>query len=190
MFKRFLLASALLFAPLHAHAQNAPASTFWTYHAAIPATTQAATATDIFCITGSATRTVAIKAMQISGTATTATTTDLVILKRSTANTGGTPVAATLVSVDSNDPASTVSVFAYSANPTTGTLVGNLHADKYTYTGNTGAPANTIIPYIFGPDPVRKPIILRGTAQSVCFNANGITPAGAVFSADVIWVEY
>jgi hypothetical protein len=160
-----------------------------TYGASVTAVAMALTATDVFCIQGSATKTVYIKQMQLTGVATTATTTDLLTIKRSTANTAGTPVAATAVPFDSNSVAATATVFGYSANPTLGTAVGTLHADKYTLTAATGAPANTIIPYNYNIDNTTQNLVLRGVAQEACFNMNGITPGGAVFSADIIWME-
>lgn len=160
-----------------------------TYAGAWTAVTAAATATDVACISGSATKTVAVYQMQMTGVATTATSTDLQVVKRSTANTGGTTGAVTAVPKDSANPAATATVVYYTANPSAlGTAVGVMHADKYTFTAPTGAPANTIIPYKFG-DPGTQPIILRGTAQSLCFNMNGVTPAGTVFSGDIVWTE-
>ena len=160
------------------------------YSAAALSVTMALTATDVFCISGSATKTVAIKAMQLTAIATAATTTDLLITKRSALNTGGTSVADTAVPMDSNNAAATATVYHYTANPAAlGTAVGNVHADKYSFAAATGAPSNTLIPYTFTPDIFTQPLILRGTAQSACFDMNGITPAGTVFSADIYWTE-
>lgn len=189
-----LLLCAVPFFVLYSYAQAPQTITdtprYPTYGAAVVAATAAATATDIMCVSGSATKTVYVWQMQVTGIATTATTTDLQTVKRSTANSGGTAVAMTAVPLDSADAAATATVYYYTANAAAlGTAVGSLHADKYTLTAATGAPANTILPYNYGTLGDTKPVVLRGTAQSICFNLNGVTPAGTVFSGDVHWTE-
>src|SRR5204863_4895248 len=96
-----------------------------TYGASITGLVVAASATDIFAITGSATKIVRITRLRISGVRTTGTDTDIQLIKRSTANTGGTSTNPTKVAYDSNDPASTATINAYTANPTgLGTAIG------------------------------------------------------------------
>ncbi len=188
----FLL--ALLGGLASAMAQT-PAPQMWvdtpqqnTYAAAVNAVTAGAAATDVMCVTGSNTKIVTVWQMQITGVSTTATTTDLAVVVRSTPNTGGTAVAMTAVPMDPANTAATASAFYYTANPTTGALVGKVHADKYTFTAPTGAPANTIIPYRLG-DGHEQALILRGANMSACFNMNGVTPAGSIFSGDIYWTE-
>lgn len=159
-----------------------------TYSAATVANTMAATATDVFCLKGSDTKMVTVHNMQMTGISTTANTTDLTIIRRSTASTGAFTTI-TPAQMDPADPAPTAVAYVYAANPSVlGTSAGLVHADKYTFTAATGAPANTILPYTFA-NRYSKDLILRGSTQSVCFNMNGITPAGTVFSGDIYWTE-
>ena len=61
-----------------------------TYGAVSVGLVPAAAATDIFCIGASASKTVAITRVELSGTATTALSTPVVILRRASLDTGGT----------------------------------------------------------------------------------------------------
>jgi len=143
-------------------------------------------ATDVFVIGGSATKVIKVTHLAIACTATAAIATDVIILKRSTADTVGTPVAATLVPLDSNDAAATATVNAYTANPTTGSLVGNLSLDKASITATTGAPQ-----FYFEDFGIRntRSVVLRGTAQQVAFNLNGASITGIACDAEVEWTE-
>jgi len=97
-----------------------------TYSAAIGALVTAGAATDIFTITGSATKTIRITRIRIGGNSTTATWHIFLGIKRSTANTGGTSTVLTRVPHDSLNAAATATIRAYTANPTLGTTVGTL----------------------------------------------------------------
>lgn len=160
-----------------ANAVTFGASSLATYAVAAVGLAPAATATDIFEIAGSGTKTIKVWGIQISGTATAAGAYDIVVLKRSTANTGGTSTTPALVTHDSNDAAATAVVKAYTVNPTTGTLVGNVKVVKATVTTAAGAIPNvpTFINFAQGAE---KPIVLRGVAQSLCINLNGVTMTG------------
>lgn len=160
------------------------------YSAAKLGLTPAASATDIFTITGSSTKTVRITRIEITGTtsAATAAALDIVLLKRSTANTAGTSTAPTIVAHDSNDAAATATVAAYTANPTTGTLVGNFRNSKFfqalaTYTA-TDFPANDKLTWDFGGRAGEKALVLRGTGEVLAINLNA-TSASASASFDI-----
>ena len=165
-----------------------------TYSTSIFNLVSAATATDIFTLTGSATKTIKIKRIRISGTRGTHTWTDILLIKRSTANTGGTSTTPAIVSHDSLDAAATAVARAYTANPSAlGTLVGNVRA------GNLSmpliAPSNAqsngpghVLEWVFG-DNGSKPLILRGTTQVAAINLNGATVAGSAFNISIEWTE-
>ncbi len=161
------------------------------YSAAKLGLVPASSATDIFTITGSSTKTVRITRIEISGTTTSATPAalDIVLLKRSTANTGGTSTGSpTPVPHDINDAAATATVLAYTANPTTGTLVGNLRNQKLmlmlaTYTA-TDFPTDDKIIWDFGNRAGERAIVLRGTGDVLAINLNGVT-ATATASLDI-----
>src|SRR6266550_8344389 len=81
-----------------------------TYSAAKVGLVPGSSATDFFTLTGSATKTVRITRITITATTTSATPValDILLLKRSTANTGGTSTGSpTAVPHDSANPAAT-----------------------------------------------------------------------------------
>ena len=159
-----------------------------TYSASVTALAPAATATDIFTIIGSGTKTIRVTRIQISGVATAAGAYDVQLVKRSTADTLGTSTAPTLIPHDSNDAAATSVVAAYTANPTLGTAVGVLQVKKITV--STVAGAIPIVPTEFRPAPNERAIaVLRGAAQQLCVNLNGVTMTGGSLSLDVSFTE-
>lgn len=155
-----------------------------TYSACIQGLATAVTATDIFTIKGSATKTVSITQIVLTGVATTAISVPVDLVIRSTADTAGTSTAPALVPHDSNDAAATAVVAAYTVNPTLGTAVGSIRTEKIAFTV-TGVVGSRSV-YDFGVRP-GKPIVLRGTAQQLCVNFNATTVLGS--SIDV-WVEF
>jgi hypothetical protein len=150
-------------------------STKATYSCAIGATTLAATATDFFTIVGSATKTVRVSRITISGIGTSAGTSEIYLYKRTTANSGGTATQPTIVQHDSNDAAPTAVVNTYSANPTLGTgnaLRAQRLAIQLTATGD--------VPAIVWDFSTRnsKGLVLRGIAQCLALNFNGAAVVG------------
>src|SRR5271166_514249 len=141
---------------------------------------QAASPTDWVVIGGSATKTVRVTNITVCGTATAASTIDVVLIKRSSADTGGTPVSATAVPLDSNDAAATGTVVYYTANPTgLGTAVGNVDAVKLNLGASGAAGCGSVD---FGTRNSQA-VVLRGVAQQLAINLNGATvPSGASIS--------
>lgn len=145
--------------------------------------TPAATATDIVQISGSASKVVRVTRISVSGLATAAATLDLLLVRRSAANTGGTSTSLTAAQHDTNDVAPTAAVIVYTANPAgLGASAGTVRGAKL----NLGAAGSAgTVTWDF---TVRnaKGVILRGTAQQLCLNLNGQTiPAGASLDIDV-----
>lgn len=147
----------------------------------------AATATDIFQLIGSATKTVEVTKIIISGTQTTGGAVDVYLSKRSTANTGGTSTSATAVVHNSNDAVATAVGTIYTANPTTGTPVGNVWIEAIAIPGIT-VTTNDITEIIFGVNS--KPIVLNGVAQALAINLNGVTITGGALKITVDVLEY
>lgn len=162
-----------------------------TYSASASGFVPAASATDIFCIKGSATKTVKITSIAVSGTTTAGSgfSASTTLVKRSTIDTGGTSVTDTAVPHDSGDMAATAVVTHYTANPTLGNAVGNLRAHRLSI-GTAGGAGNVgpLNQWDFGVR-ASKPIILRGVSEQLCINLGGITITGPIFSASVEWVE-
>lgn len=146
----------------------------------------AAAATDIATITGSGTTTVFVTRVTVSGVQTTAGLNDVLLVKRSTADTGGTSSAGTAVPHDSSDAAASATVLAYTANPTLGTTVGAIRRNYIPVAGTTSV-VNPIVDYEFGERG--RPVILRGTGQVLAVNLNGATLAGGTFDVNFEWFE-
>jgi len=164
-----------------------------TYSASVHNFTAATLATDIFTITGSATKIVSIRYIYVSMKQTTAAMQAIEILRRSTANTGGTSTTQTNMKYDQNDAAATATVLSYTANPTLGTLVGRL-ASKQLYSSglipaNNGqfAPGN-YVEFAY-KDATIKPLMLRGTSDIIAINFGAVTAAGNSFDIFVEWTE-
>jgi hypothetical protein len=156
-------------------------------YSAVANVTAAAAATDLVTITGSATTTVYVTRVTISGTQTTAGLVDVVLLTRSTANTGGTSGAVTAVAHDTTDAAAAATVLAYTANPTPGTLVGNIRRRYVPVDAPASVVGTEVVTFDFGDKG--RPITLRGIAQVLAVNLNGATVTGGVFDVEIEWYE-
>lgn len=148
--------------------------------------TSAATATDVATITGSATKTIRIKRVRITGTTTSGSPIgiNIRIIKRSAANTGGTSVNDTEVPYDSSSPAATATVVHYTANPSAlGTAVGDIACSRTSFT-QSGLTGGDLI-YDF----TENPIILHGTSQILAVNFNSVTVTGSNICIVFEWAE-
>lgn len=146
----------------------------------------AAAATDIFTLTGSASATVYVTKVIVSGIQTTAGLNDVQLIVRSTADTGGTSTAPAAIPHDSSDAAASATLLAYTANPTTGTAVGTIRRGYVPVAGVTSV-VNPLVVFEFGERG--KPITLRGIAQVVAVNLGGATLTGGTFDINVEWYE-
>lgn len=159
-----------------------------TYAANAVGIAAAATATDIFTLTGSATRTVKVRKIIATGIQTTAGQVLVIALKRSTANAGAT-TAQTAVPLDSNDDAAaSATARTYTANPTTGTLVGRVMAIRGLVPAAATAADQERFVFDF-EGKIGKPLTLRGIAEVLAINLNGVTVTGGTFDFSVIWTE-
>jgi len=145
----------------------------------------AASATDIFLITGSATKVIKIKKFIISGTQTTSGSISILINKRSTDNTGGTFSNPAIVPFDSSYPTATAVVRAYTANPTAlGTLVGMVKIRKLCLpvAAGNGSPVDTYVEEF-------DLLALRGVTEVLAFNLNATTITGGSINLSIEWEE-
>lgn len=149
--------------------------------------TAASAATDIFTITGSASATVFVTRVVVSGVQTTAGLVDVVLAMRSTADTGGTSGAATAVPHDSTDSAASATVLAYTANPTTGSLIGNVRRGYVAVDAPASVVNAAVLVFDFGDKG--RALTLRGITQVLAVNLNGATVTGGVFDVCVEWYE-
>lgn len=166
-----------------------------TYRAAKLALTPVASPTDVFVIQGSATKTVRIKKIKLSGVATAQGNMPVQIVRRSSAGTPGSAVltAITAVKHDTNDAAATAVISSVgTANYTTlGTLVGVLGAKRLSMpasgSGAAGDGAETSFDFCRNAD---KALVLRGTSDFICVNFNGAAvPAGGVVDFEIEFEE-
>lgn len=159
-----------------------------TYSASVNGLALAATATDVFTLTGSATKTIKITKVEVNAVQMTASQVVVVLLKRSTANTAGTSTAQTAVPYDSANVAATATVLAYTANPTTGTLVGNLFTQRVFMPGAATASDAKGLSVVFG-DVGQQYIVLRGIAQVFSVNLAGVSVVGGSANISIEWME-
>lgn len=160
-----------------------------TYGAAISGLVIASLATDIVTVTGSASKTIKIQNIEISGTTTAGAgaSVSATLVKRSTADTGGTSTTPTAVAYDSTNSAATATFRAYTVNPTSlGTAVGSIRATRLVLAqvGTAGQP----ITWAFDGNYSQFPT-LRGTSEQLCINFNTTTITGPVISISIEWSE-
>lgn len=158
-----------------------------TYSACTAVLTVAASTTDFFTITGAASTKVKIQNIILTGEATSNAIPEVILLKRSTANSGGTSTTITAVPHDSGDAAASATVQAYTVNPTTGTLVGNLRAIDLFFSGASGNPAQ-ILEMNFDEKAGKCPT-LNSASEVIALNLAGVTVAGANFAISITWTE-
>lgn len=158
------------------------------YAASLSGLVSGTTATDIFTITGSATKIIKIKEIGFSITGGGGVNVNILVLKRSTANAGGTFTTISNVANDSVNGSGTAVARAYTSNPTTlGTLVGTLRAIKVFAAGASTAAAGAFIEE-FG-DSFTQPIILRGVNEVLAINLLGLTISAANINVWIDWSE-
>lgn len=184
---------ALLLQPLAANASYFPSTQLTdnkeaAYCGSTGVFTTATSATDIFNFKGSSTKTVYIRKIvwkqanfSVNGSH------DVYLIKRSTANSGGTSVSLTAVPLDSGFASATASGVHYTANPSVGTSLGKLaHVYCQIYTQSV----NQVYTTLFDSTKGGSPIVLRGTSESISVNYNGVTDAiGTSAVVDIEWSE-
>src|SRR2546429_457642 len=168
----------------------------FTYSAAKVGLVPANTATDIFTITAGGLL-VRVTRIEIVGTSTAATAAalDVLLLKRSAANTGGTTTnSPTPVPHDSTNPVPSATVLSYTANPSAlGALIGTairnqkLMLTLTPYTSSDFPPVDRVN-WNFGDRPAQA-LVLR-TGEVLAINLNSATPtATASFDIAIEWTE-
>lgn len=149
-----------------------------------------ATPTDVVQITGSATKTVRIKKIVVSGVATTAKQWPLTLIRRAAAITGGTPVTPVITKFDTSDPAATATVKHYTA---LGTLAAAnpVNSVLFVHDLTLTAPATAAAPIVFDfSTRADKAIVLRGAADCLVINlGGGALTAGEKLTYSFEWEE-
>jgi len=160
------------------------------FMAAISGATPAASATDIFTIVGKPGRAITINQIQISGIATAAAAIPISIVKRSTANSGGTSANVTAVPMDSLNLSSAAAVVsAYSVNPASlGTAVGTVSTARMILSTASASVGTSPIVFAFERMYMKAPT-LRDSTESLCINYGGATAAGNSLDIAISWTE-
>lgn len=143
---------------------------FRSYSSSIAGLTVANSGTDFATVTGASGSVIRILRVIISGIATAATSATVNVIRRTTANTGGTASAVTPVVQDGSE-ASAATVQSYTANPTLGTA-----------TAPGGTMKTLTVPLGTASAP-QAPVILD-------FMANGITPPTLRKATDVFALNF
>lgn len=211
--KRLLLASALglgLLAPASAQINTVPQIGLTTgylpkvtYSSAFIGLVPPASATDEVCITGSASKVVRVVRIVIGGSAGTLVQLPVTVVKRATADTGGTlatttanPGVTTQIASRDTGQASNTSASAVLASYTAVPTINDA-APVYIDSANMAlsvttavtAPAMTV--FDWGRDienNVQVPT-LRGVAQQLCINFNTVSISSGVLNGSVTWTE-
>ena len=191
----FLLAIAPANASAYGRIQL-DATTKATYSAGSTFTTPAASTTDFWQIYGSSTKTIKVLRVEAAYTSgNTSTSDEVFLIKRSTANSGGTSSTVTSVPLDSTNSAATAVVRIYTANPTTGTSVGTVASGALLSVVNPGT-AYPIAPsqgaqVLFDHRLTGQPVVLRGTGEGLVLNFAGTIPASSTpkIAVTVFWTE-
>lgn len=154
---------------------------------AVANVTAVAAATDIALLPGNATNTVQLLRVIISGIQTTAGLVDILLIKRSTAFSGGTSGAMTSVPLDSTDAAAISLPLSITGNGTPGAAVGTIDRRYLEAAPLATGISGGAIEFDFAR--YGKPVFLAGVAQSVVVNLNGATVTGGIFNIVFEWLE-
>jgi hypothetical protein len=127
--------------------------------------------------------------VNVVGSQTTAGQNFWFLIKRSSANTGGTSAAIPAVPMDSNYAAATATALGYTVNPALGTTVGTVRNSMIL--APALATASTTEERNFSFDNlVSSPVVLRGNTQVLAINFNGAAiPAGLTVRCSFEWTE-
>lgn len=169
-----------------------------TYSAAFIGLVPAASATDVVCLAGSATKTVKLREIRLSGSAGTLVTLPITLLMRTTADTGGTAAsttanpANTIAKRDSNNATATATPISYTANPTINDT-SPTYVDSASLTLPTTAAGTVTVPlnfsYVGQNTSLMQVPTLRGAAQQLCLNFNAVSVSSGVLNGSITWTE-
>jgi len=160
-----------------------------TYSMAFNGLVGAASCTDLVRLSGSATKTVYVQEVRFSATATAAKTLDVLLIKRSTAGSGGTSSAGVAIPHSSDDEAGSAAGLLYTANPTVGTATGNLRATRFTIAVVDAAATQGEVVWDLKGYNGGKGVRLEGVAQGLCINLNGVTVSSGLLNINIEWTE-
>ncbi len=146
-----------------------------------------------FLIEGSASKTIIVKRIAVSGSTLTAVAYLAVnVVKFSSAASGGTATSAPMVPMDSNFPAATAAfVKYYTAVPTPGATIGSIATNRCLFQATVAAAAGLTRDYVFdfGDMPETKGVVLRGTTQGLGLIWPVVPASTVTLAVDIEWTE-
>lgn len=155
------------------------------YSAVITNVVPASAATDLFTIIGSATKIVRIRNLALFGSQTVGSAVPFIVIKRSTADTGGTSTTGTAVPWSSADAAATAVVSGYTANPSAlGTSLGSLSYEI----PFLPIVKDQLFEYNFNLTPSQV-YTLNSAAETIAINLNAATITGGSITLKMSWTE-
>ncbi len=165
-----------------------------TYRAStiIPLVTAVTASVPFLNIIGSATKTVTVKRITVSGMTLTAVGYFAInIEKLSTASSGGTSTTLVATTLDTNFPTVTAVVKAYTVAPTKGSLVGTVASWRALWQATVAAAAGVTDYYTFnfGDMQETKGVVLRGVAQELALTFPVALASAGTLSCDLEWTE-
>jgi hypothetical protein len=160
------------------------------YGAAVRSLSPPATPTDMITITGSGTKTIRVLRVILSATQNTGASQEFLIIKRSTANSGGTSSTATNVPYATSFAAASATVRSYTVNPSSlGTSVGTVNVVKFFVPAGGTAQRNDYV-FDFSNNGLYPGIVLSGTSEVLALNFNGAAlPTSLNIDCTVEWSE-
>jgi len=202
--KRLLLSLALalgLLAPSCAQPVPQVGVTFGyvpkaTYSAAFIGLVPPASATDVICLGGSASKVVKLTSVRLSGTAGTLVSLPITLVQRASANTGGTAAsttanpANTIAKRDTTQATATAVPIAWTAVPTIVDTAPR-YVDSQSLTLPVTSAGTVIVPlqFDYGLADLNAPPTLRGVAQQLCLNFNTISVSSGLLNGSLTWTE-
>lgn len=169
-----------------------------TYSAAFIGLVPVTGATDLVCIAGSATKTIRLQSVKLSGTNSAVVILPATLLRRVAVDSGGTAAsttanpANTISKRDVNSPTATATLISYVANPTI-----NDTSPTYIDSASMTLPITTsvvpAVPLVFDfakdVENLLQPPTLVGAAAQICVNLNATAIAAGLINGSITWTE-
>lgn len=151
--------------------------------------TLAAAPTDFFELRATnANKLIRVKRITIGGFETTARQEHFFLIKRMSANSGGTAIVADIMSFDTSNASPTGVVRSYTANPTLGTPSVTADVVKLMIPNATTALQNSQFIWTFDGNNYNSPVLRNG--QQLSLNYGGRTKSAKLsIDASIIWTE-
>ena len=173
-----------------------------TYSSAFFGLVPPASATDEVCITGSATKIVRVDRIAIGGTAGTLVSLPIQVVRRATADSGGTLATTTanpgvttqIASRDTGqatNASATAILASYTAVPTINDTAP-VYVDSAMMILNTTATASPQVTVFDWSRDIENNVqvpTLRGVAQQLCVNFNAVSISSGVLNGSITWTE-